>query len=398
MNVDELRSRYAVDIKLADLENDPGPSLKWLRSEKPLAWLPSMQMWLATRMADVETVCTTPEVFTAETQPSFLRDVLGENMLTLEGDRARRLKKGMIPPFTSQGCSGQFVRENLTRVANELIDGFSALGQGDIMTLYAEPLSTISLKEVLGLGTVSTTKMWGLCKGICAGIANFEGDPENDRIFRSATHELEQIVRDKVDAVRATPDGSAISAYVHSDEAFSTEDIINNVRLMISGGINEPRDGIGLSVYACLEHGGDHTQNGFWPAFNNEVLRYYSPVGTAARMTTQPTQLCDVELPAGEFVAACLSSANRDEAYWEQPDQFLPSRSQKVHLAFSRGQHRCLGLWLGLQEINIGASVLFQRLPDLELAGQQPIELHGFEFRGPKSLEVRWNTGRVGAA
>ena len=31
------------------------------------------------------------------------------------------------------------------------------------------------------------------------------------------------------------------------------EEIINNVRLMISGGINEPRDGIGLAAWMLLK-------------------------------------------------------------------------------------------------------------------------------------------------
>ena len=43
----------------------------------------------------------------------------------------------------------------------------------------------------------------------------------------------------------------------------------------------------------------------------------------------------------------------------------------------------------GRQEVAIGTERLFTRLPNLRLDGE--VELHGFEFRGPKALRVRWD-------
>ena len=45
-----------------------------------------MDLWFVTRWADVEFVCHHPELFTANTTPSWLRSVLGETMLTLDGE------------------------------------------------------------------------------------------------------------------------------------------------------------------------------------------------------------------------------------------------------------------------------------------------------------------------
>ena len=52
-----------------------------------------MDLWFVTRWADVVFVCEHPELFTAATEPSWLRSVLGETMLTLDGaahDRQHR--------------------------------------------------------------------------------------------------------------------------------------------------------------------------------------------------------------------------------------------------------------------------------------------------------------------
>jgi cytochrome P450 len=394
MTAEALRKQYAVDISLAELEADPYPAFRRLQARQPVAWAENLGMWLVTRYADVTHVLTHPEFYTAETEPSFLADVLGVNMLTLEGQAARRIKRAMQPPFTAAGRASAFVRDELAPIAHELVDSFVADGAVELMARYAEPLSTVSLQRVLGLDHIATPKMWDLCRGVCAGLANFEGDPGLDRVYQAAKAELEDILRERLAVVRRTPDESAIAYFAAPERGLTDEEIINNVRLMISGGINEPRDGIGMVIYACLRHLEPGTpppaDRQAWLRFINEVLRLYSPVGTAARMTTQATELAGVVLPEGEFVAACLAAANRDPQFWEQPECFDPDRAQKDHVAFSLGQHRCLGLWLGLHEILVGASVLLERIPQLRLDPGQPVPISGFEFRGPKTLHLEW--------
>ncbi|MDP6214367.1 MAG: hypothetical protein QGI41_05450, partial [Acidimicrobiales bacterium] len=61
------------------------------------------------------------------------------------------------------------------------------------------------------------------------------------------------------------------------------------------------------------------------------------------------------------------------------------------HAAFGLGAHRCLGEWMGRQVVRIGSMRLFERLPNLELADDEQVDLRGFEFRGPTSLRCRWD-------
>ena len=88
-------------ITLADLEADPHPILAELRELAPAVYVPSIDMWLVTRWDDVVYVCESPNLFTANTDPSWLRECLGENMLTLDGEPHHRLANGMRPPFAA---------------------------------------------------------------------------------------------------------------------------------------------------------------------------------------------------------------------------------------------------------------------------------------------------------
>ena len=174
------------------------------------------------------------------------------------------------------------------------------------------------------------------------------------------------------------------------------EEIVNNVRLMISGGINEPRDGIGLAAWMLLEDSELREQvisePKLWRRLVDEVMRLHSPVGTITRQTTEDVELGGTKIPKGALVAGVLRSANLDERRWTDPTKLDLRRPEGGHAAFALGQHRCLGEWLGRQEVAVGTERLFSRLPNLRLdTDGGDVELHGFEFRGPKALKVRWD-------
>lgn len=376
-------------ITLADLERDPNPILAELRSQRPVAHIPNMDMWLITRWEDVVFVCEHPELFSANTDPSWLRECLGENMLTLDGERHDHLADGMRPPFAGSEA-GRALRNSLPGMLDTLIDDFEDEGTTDLMTSYAEPLANLTLLEALGLTTVTWQQLAGWCHGVITGISNFENDPGRAAIASTAHRELGEALDRQLEILRRTPDNRGLSHFLKA--GFSRDEIVNNVRLMISGGINEPRDGVGLVMYVLLSDpailAAVQSDRSLLRKVVEETFRYHTPVGTATRQTTQEVQLGGVTIPEGAIVAAVLSAANRDPARWTDPDLFNPDRGEGSHLAFSTGEHRCLGEALGRQQVRIGVERLLDRLPGLRLAGE--VTLHGFEFRGPTSLEVAW--------
>ncbi|MFZ0625240.1 MAG: cytochrome P450 [Acidimicrobiia bacterium] len=377
------------DISLEDLERDPHPILAELRAAQPVAYVPNLEMWLVTRWDDVVFVCEHPELFTANTDPSWLRECLGENMLTLDGPHHDRLAGGMRGPFAGREA-GRGLRERLPSIFDRLIDDFVADGAADLMTAYAEPLANITLLEALGFRQVTWQQLAGWCHGVITGLANFENDPDKTAIAARAHGELGEALRQQLDEFEERPDALGLSHYLAA--GFTRDEIVNNVRLMISGGINEPRDGVGLVMYMLLTEPGlievVQTDRSLLRKVVEETFRFHTPVGTATRQTTRDVELGGVTIPAGSIVAGVLTAANRDPARWTDPDMFSIERGEGAHLAFSVGEHRCLGEWIGRQQVRIGVERLLDRLPGLHLTGD--VSLYGFEFRGPTSLPVAW--------
>jgi cytochrome P450 len=121
-----------------------------------------------------------------------------------------------------------------------------------------------------------------------------------------------------------------------------------------------------------------------------ETLRWAGPVGTATRQATHAVEIEGVELPAGALLGAVLSSANRDPRRFTDPDRFDLHRKEGAHLAFSAGNHFCLGAWFGRHLARVSLEILLDRLPNLRLDPDRPVTLSGWEFRAPDSTWVRW--------
>ncbi|MEP7201412.1 MAG: cytochrome P450 [Ilumatobacteraceae bacterium] len=367
----------AAAITLAELETDPYPALARLRADEPVAYVPDMDMWLVTRWDDVEMVHERPDLFTSATEPSWLNTVLGVNMLGSDGDEHRRLKDALQPMF-APSATGAWVTGRLPTICDELIDAFDVSG-ADLMTAYAEPIAVRALQDSLMWDNATWQQIGEWTRGVCTGLGNFANDPELAKVAATANAASGESIGERIVPNLA-------------DLGLTADEIVNNVRLCMSGGINEPRDGIALTVWALLMHRDSLREcqhdDTLWRLACEELFRWISPVATSTRQTTTDVLIGATTIPAGALVAGVLSSANRDERHWTEPDRYDLHRKEGPHLAFSTGAHVCLGAWLGRSTVRVAVQRLFERLPDLRLAGE--VDIRGFEFRGPVRLDVTW--------
>ena len=127
----------------------------------------------------------------------------------------------------------------------------------------------------------------------------------------------------------------------------SEAEVRANVKLFISGGLNEPRDVIATTLHAVLADpeqealAREDPQN--LAKATEESLRWTSPIGMYPRVVHEETELGGVRLRPGTRIGVLIASANRDERHWEDPDRFDLRRATVRHLAFSRGPHVCPG-------------------------------------------------------
>jgi hypothetical protein len=125
------------------------------------------------------------------------------------------------------------------------------------------------------------------------------------------------------------------------------------------------------------------------PSAVEEILRWASPVNYMKRVVARDLEFRGQKLREGDNLVLFYSSANRDEAVFEDPSSFRVDRTPNPHLAFGMGEHFCLGAHLARQSQRALLSELVRRLDSIELAGE-PQRIHSSFVVGLKKLPVRY--------
>ena len=118
-----------------------------------------------------------------------------------------------------------------------------------------------------------------------------------------------------------------------------------------------------------------------------------------SRTVTADVELAGQQLHEGDQLIVMYPSANRDETVFADPFRFDVRRQPNPHLAFGFGTHFCLGASLARLELKVMFDRLLTRLPDIELAADEPLPYRASNFIvGPESMPVRFTpTAPVGA-
>jgi cytochrome P450 len=382
-------------ITVEELERDPYPAYARLRADEPVSWVESVGLWLVTRWDDVGHIIKTPELFTAETEPSTLNRTFGKNLLGSEGPYHQRIRSIIQPWFRNQAI-GHFPDEVIAPVAGELIDAFATRGEVELASEFAEPLSVKVLKRATGIGDAvddETLRRW--FHELALGAANFERDEGKQQVADAASEEVNQTVQPILDRLEDAPNDTLLSSMLHTEidgERLSREEIQSNLKVMIVGGLQAAGDLIALSTWALVSHPEQAkrvaTDLDLVSQAIEEGARWYSPVGTSTRQTTRDSELAGVRLEKGALVAAVLSSANRDERHWEDPDRYDIDAHRRPHLAFAGGAHVCVGALLGRHEARTALRLLLERLPNLRVDPDRPASISGWEFRSPEHMHL----------
>lgn len=121
-----------------------------------------------------------------------------------------------------------------------------------------------------------------------------------------------------------------------------------------------------------------------------ESLRIDSPAHMLIRDCTADTDVFGAPMRNGDKIVFGVSSANRDEDYFEDPEEFRLDRDRpKDHVAFGGGPHICPGASLARLEGRVALEVFLDRVAAAELApGCERQKTEVFWANGPDRLDA----------
>jgi cytochrome P450 len=413
---------------LADpkVRQNPYPYYERLRAEDPVHFDEGIRTWLVTRHDDIVAVARNTEEFSDEMRVSaairspFQAEVdeymRGEGFLLLDpadsfkvdGELHTRRRKLVAHAFTGPAVAAMETR--VAAICRDKAAGLLGQTQVDLVREYAMPIPILVICDALGL---PMDRVDEVSRGADSMVAQVGAGATREEAYQHANNvmQLHRFTRQAIDERRLKPGTDLISLLVQARIDDSSTPQLNDRELMsiatvaIAGGVDTTRNGIAFALHALATRPDllvrlreSQQQDKDIRRFNEEALRFYTPVPQLPRIAKKETVLGGKTIAQGAFVFLCWASGNRDSQRFAEPEKFdLDRTNTNQHLAFGTGVHFCLGAMLARQEMKCAIKEIVNSVDSLELAlptDQLDLSSSMVILRGLKSLPVKFR-GRV---
>src|SRR3954471_9848433 len=396
------------DINLYDLDQYeralPLEQLRALRTQAPVFKHDDPEQpdgfWALTRHADVEFVSRNSEVFSSSEKSALIGEFPQESLeqlrlLMLNQDppqhtRTRSLvNRGFTPRMIGQ------LEQRIAGVCDQIVEHAVAQGEGDFVTLCAAELPLIVIAELMGVPQEDRHKVFDWSnRMVGANDPEYGVTPEE---AHSASVEMFMYANALAEEKRKAPKDDIVTRLLTEDEQgeiLSELEFDSFFMLLAVAGNETTRNAITGGMHALIENPAQweklKNDSSLLPSAADEIVRYVSPVMHFRRQATRDIEVGGVQIKKGDKVVIYYTSANRDEAVFENPDVFDITRDPNPHLGFGGGgPHFCLRRHLAKLEIEQLFRALIERVDRVELVSP-PRRLRSNFINGIKEMQVRF--------
>ncbi|WP_299638765.1 cytochrome P450 [Devosia sp.] len=316
------------------------------------------------------------------------------SLLALEPPTHTRLRGLVNRAFVSRNV--EQLRPRIERLANQLIDGFEADGQVELLRAFAAPVPAIVIAEMIGLPADMAMQLVDWSNRMVA-MYMFGVTHETELDANEASIEFMDYVRHVIAERRRQPREDLLTHMLTTEidgERLTEDEVISTTILLLNAGHEATVHTTGNGVKAILESALDpkslFADDKQTEATVEECLRYDAPLHMFTRYALQDVTLDNgLSVKQGETIGLMLGAANRDPSRFAAPNRFDPFRPDGANVSFGAGIHFCIGAPLARIELQVAMKTLFDRLPGLKPA-TEPQYKNIYHFHGLERLEVSW--------
>jgi cytochrome P450 len=380
---------------------------------------------------------------------SHFRDLiglLGDGLLTIDGDFHRRSRQVMLPAFHRERIAA-----SIDVMRGETERALDALEPGRRVDLYAwtrRLAMRIAMRALFGLDPDGEPARGTDAAALFERALSFYATEFTTRFLRGpltpwarlqrASRSLDGVIYAEIARRRATgargedvlsllldaedEDGSALSDRQVRDEVMTLlfaghDTTTSTVAFMFYELAHNPQIAARLVEEQRERLGGaqptaEQLMGGELPQLEmvlDETLRMYPPAWIGPRRSVEPFELAGREVPGGAYVNYCSWASHRLPDVWAQPERFIPERfaaearasiPKGAYIPFGGGSRTCIGMRFGQLEVRTIATLILSRFA-LELPESFELRIRQMPTISPREglpMVVRERVGAPAAA
>jgi cytochrome P450 len=334
------------------------------------------------------------EVLTNTTVWSSERDgpeavVMGPRAMSGSDDPYHKRLRDLVLPTFRRSTMERWRSDCIEPVLTALIDRLHGKHSVELISDLTFPFPFLVTASVIGFTVDLHIEAHDLLRKAWATASDVE-------MGRDAGQRL----RDLMDVVlrhwEDTPGNNLITDLLNAEidgQRLEREEILTLMRLLLTASSETTNRNASLLLHALLSHPDQlellRDDLSLLPRAIDEQLRWEPGGPLLPRVARCDVDLAGVTIPAGSFVIACVTMANRDPARWDNPDRFDITRDPQLHFAFGGGPHMCPGQHLAKEVIRAEVEALLRTFPNIRFDPERPRPfVAGAMFRTPRTLPV----------
>jgi pimeloyl-[acyl-carrier protein] synthase len=392
--------------------DDPYPVFADIRESDPVHFVPEMNAWLLTRFADVRAAFNDDRLGVMFEQYQVNR--IGPT--AVDQDYFRVAKDSLVcndPPVHTEMRRlfrrafsvrrVEAIRGDIAATCTRYVDAMVERGSADLIADFSLPVPLAIISTLLGVPESDQRQIGHWVARWAPVLEVSPMSPAEVEDVNEATRGLEDYFAELVAARRRAPGDDFVSEVLalnaEGEVPLDDEALIANLLLLYFAGQDTQKLMLG-NIVVALHRNPDSLRflAGNPDAIDDampELYRYDTVGQFMGRTPEHDLEFAGKPLQAGQTVMVCMGAANRDPAYYPDPDRLELDRPRPVdeplrNLTFGHGRHRCLGAYLAQTNLPTMLRELLTRLPGLHVEDDRAVRHPSIATRGYDVLPVAW--------
>lgn len=387
--------RLAIDLLAPELYGgDPYPTYAWMRANEPVYWDETNELWGISRYDDIVDIEKRKDVFinSDKEKGGYRPNLPADNAIIGLDDPLHHQRRNLVSRrFTPRAANAW--ENDIRAKVNRILDGVRDNGgSAELINDVAAPLPAMMIGKLLGFDEAE----WPKLKHWSETTIALGGGPRYfNEVGMTSAIEFAGAAAELYESKKSCPADDIFSLYTTAEIdgcPFDPNDAIADALLLLDGGAETTRTVIAWTILNLITHPAEEAKlrNGAdLSVAVEEMIRYVTPIHNMCRVASVDAEVNGVTIPKGNQVVLMYSSANRDEAHFDRPEEFLVDRTPNNHISFGFGTHFCLGASLARLEIRVFFEELLRRTSGWRLTpGTSPVEMANAFVRGIESAYV----------